>query len=182
MDKRLIQLSKTIAHALRHAPWLYELELDEMGWVPVAELLAALQNDRPEWRDISRGDLAAIIAQSDKQRFEMAGDRIRALYGHSVPQRLTRIPAEPPPFLFHGTSANVINAIITEGLKPMGRQYVHLSADRQTARQVAARKRGKSVILTVQAGEAHRCGVPFYRGNDLVWLADHVPSAYISPE
>jgi len=31
----LVRLSKTVAHALRHEPWLYELELDEEGWTPV---------------------------------------------------------------------------------------------------------------------------------------------------
>ncbi len=34
-----IALSKTIAHALRHAPWLYELELDGEGWVPLDSLV-----------------------------------------------------------------------------------------------------------------------------------------------
>ncbi len=29
------RLSKTLAHALRHAPWIYELELDEAGWTDV---------------------------------------------------------------------------------------------------------------------------------------------------
>ena len=28
------ELSKTISHALRHEPWLYELELDDEGWTP----------------------------------------------------------------------------------------------------------------------------------------------------
>lgn len=31
------KVSKVVAHALRHEPWRYELELDEAGWVPVAE-------------------------------------------------------------------------------------------------------------------------------------------------
>jgi putative RNA 2'-phosphotransferase len=62
----------------------------------------------------------------------------------------------------------------------MGRQYVHLSTDVATARQVAGRKRGAPVILTVWAGEAHRAGVPFYLGNEQVWLADAVPARYLA--
>ena len=28
-------LSEAVSHALRHEPWLYELELDDAGWAPV---------------------------------------------------------------------------------------------------------------------------------------------------
>ena len=38
----LVELSKEISYALRHAPWEYELELDELGFVPIAQLLHAL--------------------------------------------------------------------------------------------------------------------------------------------
>lgn len=183
MDRRLVRLSKTVSHALRHAPWLYELELDGEGWASVADLLAALRDDRAEWRDVSADDFAAIIAQSDRRRFEMRDGRIRALYGHSVARKLAKNPAEPPATLFHGTSAPVVGAILAEGLRPMGRQYVHLSVDRETARQVAARKRGRAAILVVDAGAAHRHGFPFYRGNELIWLADAVPPQFIeAPE
>ena len=34
-----MQLSKEISYALRHAPWEYELELDDNGWVSVEQLL-----------------------------------------------------------------------------------------------------------------------------------------------
>ena len=30
-----IKLSKEVSYALRHAPWEYELELDENGFVPI---------------------------------------------------------------------------------------------------------------------------------------------------
>lgn len=30
-----MDLSREISYALRHAPWEYELEMDEEGWVPV---------------------------------------------------------------------------------------------------------------------------------------------------
>ncbi len=37
-----LELSKEVSYALRHAPWEYELEMDEEGFVPIAQLLAAL--------------------------------------------------------------------------------------------------------------------------------------------
>lgn len=43
---RLTELSKEISYALRHAPWEYELEMDEAGWIPVGQLLDALNKMR----------------------------------------------------------------------------------------------------------------------------------------
>lgn len=46
-----IELSKEISYALRHAPWEYELEMDEEGWVSVEQLLDALNKDE-KWESI----------------------------------------------------------------------------------------------------------------------------------
>jgi putative RNA 2'-phosphotransferase len=87
--------------------------------------------------------------------------------------------AAPPEVLYHGTSPEAARLIRAEGLRPMSRQYVHLSVDFVTAKQVGKRKTKQPVILTIQAKDAHERGVVFYRGNKLVWLADIVPPAYI---
>ena len=172
------RLSKTVSHALRHEPWLYEIELDDDGWTSVASLLAALRQERSVWCELTENELAAMLATSAKQRFEMTGGRIRALYGHSVPGKLRREPAEPPVHLFHGTSPAIIPAIRKDGLLPMGRQYVHLSTDREMAQAVGGRKASAPVILIVKAQAAHQAGVVFYEGNDKVWLADRVPPEF----
>ena len=179
MQEKLIRLSRTISHALRHAPWLYELELDEEGWVEVEALLSALRSHRREWRHLTQQDLLRVMENSDKQRFEMRGDLFRALYGHSTPQRLQKVPSEPPAILYHGTAPQTAQIILTAGLKPMGRQYVHLSADRGTAQQVGHRKARQPLILQVAAVEAHAAGVVFYKGNEQIWLADYVPAVFI---
>ena len=59
------------------------------------------------------------------------------------------------------------------------RQYVHLSTDEKTARQVALRRTSSPVILRVVALKAHQQGVHFYPGNENVWLADAIPPAFI---
>jgi len=75
------KLSRAISHALRHEPWLYELDLDDESWTSVEALLAALREADPAWAEVSRTTITEVIARSDKQRHEMVGDRIRALYG-----------------------------------------------------------------------------------------------------
>lgn len=173
------RVSKLVAHALRHEPWLYELELDDEGWVPVPALLDALHRRGGAWRDVAVADLHAMVEASAKRRYELEGGRIRARYGHSVPGRLAGEPAPPPATLFHGTSPAAWGSIRTQGLVPMRRQYVHLSVDVATAREVGRRKDPRPVVLTVAAERAAAAGVPFYRGNDQVWLADAVPAQYL---
>lgn len=171
-----------MAHALRHEPWLYELEIDGEGWAPLDQLVSALRRDRPEWRELDRSDLEEMIRRSDKRRYEIRGGRIRALYGHSLPGRLEKEPAEPPPALYHGTDPGALSSIRSRGLRPMGRQYVHHSADRETAFAVGRRKAPEPAILVVDAAGAGEGGVTFYAGNERVWLSDPVPPAFLERE
>ena len=172
-------LSKTISHALRHEPWVYELELDEQGWVPVVQLLDSLRSEHEAWRALCDSDIEEMIRASAKRRHEMSNGRIRAIYGHSVPVKLKRSPLEPPSILFHGTNPTSIPAIKVSGLKPMKRQNVHLSTDEATAMEVGKRKAPEPVVLRIRSLEAFENGVSFYQGNDKVWLADEVPPKYI---
>lgn len=174
-------LSRCMSHALRHEPWIYELELDDEGWVSVQHLLEALQRQRSDWNGVDVSDLERVIESSTKPRHELRGMSIRALYGHSVPGKLRMVPAEPPNVLYHGTAPETASVITTEGLKPMGRQYVHLSTDKDMALEVGRRKSQAPVILAIDAAEAHQGGTAFYAGNEKVWLADEVPSAFIKP-
>ncbi len=59
------------------------------------------------------------------------------------------------------------------------RQNVHLSTDEATAAEVGKRKAKEPVLLRVLALEAFEKGVPFYEGNDKVWLADAIPWQFI---
>jgi putative RNA 2'-phosphotransferase len=173
------ELSKAISHALRHEPWLYELELDDEGWADLNILLAALRERGDEWQHLSHKDVEQMIAMSAKRRHEIEGGRIRALYGHSVPGKLRRERGVPPATLFHGTSPMVAEIVMRDGLRAMTRQYVHLSTDPATALEVGRRKSRTPVLLHVDAGRAHENGVAFYIGNDKVWLADEVPVAFV---
>jgi putative RNA 2'-phosphotransferase len=180
MRHDLVQLSKTISHALRHAPEQYGLTLDKEGWVAVPDLLIALHRRRKQWEQVQEADLLAIMAQSDKQRFELKDGKIRAYYGHSIVEKIERAPSAPPPVLYHGTTSRAAEAILREGLKPMNRQYVHLSADRATAIQVARRRTNQPAILKIATDQAQQAGVTFYLGNESVWLAAVIPAQYIT--
>lgn len=182
MQERLVKLSRVMSHALRHKPELYGLTLDSEGWVSTDALLNALRRHRNQWRNLQEQDILDMLAQSEKQRFEIRDGRIRAFYGHSVATKLEKEPSVPPALLYHGTTPLAAPLIVTEGLKPMNRQYVHLSADRETALLVARRRTNRPVILHVHAQQAQQHGIPFYLGNDMVWLAEPIPPAFITVE
>lgn len=173
-----IKLSKEISYALRHAPWEYELELDSEGFVHVEQLINAINESSDYERPITIRDLEHIIEISDKKRHEIQGDKIRALYGHSIPMHISKDVIVPPDVLYHGTTHKALDSILNAGLKPMGRQYVHLSVDIETAIQVGKRRDDKPIILTIDAKRANNDGIVFYKGNDKVVLADYVPCDY----
>ena len=172
-----VAASKLISKALRHAPEAFGITLDANGWVAIDALLNGVRRHRA----LSRADLERIVAESDKKRFAIDGDRIRANQGHSVDVDLALAPAAPPPRLYHGTVARFLEAILREGLTPQGRHHVHLSADVETARKVGGR-RGKPVILEIAAEALAAQGAAFYRSDNGVWLTAHVPPQAITTQ
>lgn len=173
------ELSRIISYALRHEPWVFEIELDNDGWVPLSVLVAAIRTSDKKWQNLSEDEVRDMISASEKKRHEILEGRIRALYGHSTPKKLSKERIDPPECLYHGTAPATAQTILRDALRPMARQYVHLSTDLDTAMKVGERKAQCPVILRVNALEAARRGVDFYRGNDRVVLADYVPAEFI---
>lgn len=172
-----VRVSKFLSLVLRHDPGRIGIVLDDAGWTDVAGLLAACA---AHGVSITRDELAAVVASSDKQRFALSpdGERIRANQGHSVEVDLQLAPAQPPAMLFHGTVEAAIASIRAEGLVRGQRHHVHLSTEVATATKVGGR-RGKPVVLTVRAGDMAAAGHVFYCSANGVWLVDHVPPEFI---
>lgn len=179
MTKNQILASKAISYVLRHNPGQFGIELDSEGWVDIDVLCKAIETHNP-YVHMTRKGIEDIIAASEKKRFEISGDRIRATYGHSIEQKIEYTPQVPPTVLYHGTSHNAMVRIIWEGLKPMSRQYVHLSRDIATAQKVGKRHDDCPVILKIDAIRMYNDGFKFYHtGNDTTWLCESIPFKYI---
>ena len=129
---------------------------------------------------VSRAELEEVVGRNDKRRFafDESGTRIRAQQGHSIPVDLGLEPVEPPSVLYHGTGECSVQTILENGLYKMGRHHVHLSPDVAAAKKVGSR-RGRPVVLEVEAGDMHREGWTFYLSGNGVWLVEHVPPRYL---
>ncbi|MEU8728901.1 RNA 2'-phosphotransferase [Streptomyces tendae] len=174
-QERSVKVSKYLSKHLRHQPERIGLTLDEGGWVEIDTLIAAAAEHGFRF---TREELDDVVATNDKRRFAVEGARIRASQGHSIDVDLQLPAATPPPYLYHGTVGRHLEAIRAEGLRPMNRHDVHLSPDRETATRVGAR-RGRPVVLPVDAAAMHRDGHVFRVSANGVWLTQHVPSRYL---
>ncbi|MEU9299102.1 RNA 2'-phosphotransferase [Streptomyces sp. NPDC048269] len=174
-DRRTVKVSKYVSKHLRHQPERIGLVLDPHGWVEINDLLRAAA---AHGFAFSRAELDHVVAANDKQRFAVDGTRIRASQGHTVTVDLDLPEAEPPSYLYHGTVAAALDAIRAEGLRPMARHHVHLSPDRETATRVGAR-RGRPVVLSVDAGAMRAAGHVFRISANGVWLVDAVPPQFL---
>ncbi|MDX3093878.1 RNA 2'-phosphotransferase [Streptomyces sp. ME19-03-3] len=178
-EKQTVKLSKFLARVLRHDPASIGIALDEAGWVDVDKLIAA---SRRSGRRFSGADLDHVVAANDKKRFAFSEDgrRIRASQGHSVEVDLGLLPVEPPAVLFHGTASTTLPIVLREGLKPMSRRDVHLSADVETAVRVGTRH-GRPVVLAVDAAALAATGHVFRVSANGVWLTNAVPPTHLRP-
>ena len=158
---------------LRHGADDTGLDVDDDGYVSIDALLAVLCESHP---GVSETDVAAVIqrVQADKKRFSLIDGKVRANYGHSLIRAVQHPVALPPALLFHGTTEDSLPAILREGLRPMLRQYVHMTPDRSLANRTGARH-GRPVVVGVDAERAADDGLKFMRANPVFWLTEFVP-------
>ena len=171
MNKSNPKVCKRLAYLLRHCQDPLYISL-EGGWASISHILKSLQ--------ISRSELEQIVAEDKKMRysFDKSGTQIRANQGHSIPGvRIEFASPEPPGYLYHGTATRFLDSIMKDGLKPMSRQWVHISPDYDTAVKVGKRH-GNPIVLRIRAREYIAAGNKLFLSDNGVWLAKAVPPEF----
>lgn len=184
--ERRRRLSKFVSGALRHFPDDAGFDLDRSGWTDYDDLSYAV-TQKYDWAD--RDHLDAVVATDPKGRFEVEDDRIRASYGHSVEVTLDEDDSgsdesetgddEIPDRLYHGTDPDNLGSIRAEGLKPMGRQRVHLSGTVGEAREVGRRHAANPVVLEIDAARMLADGLEIAKRGVETYTTDRVLPEYI---
>jgi len=171
------RLSKLMSGLLRHFPEAGSLKLDPQGFAEIGGLVEALRRLGYQW--VREEHVRAVAALDPKGRFEVIGSAIRARYGHSVPVRIRceeEYPAQP---LYHGTSRSRLGRILSEGLLPMRRLYVHLTASLEDALE-RARRFPDPVVLAVDPLCLKERGLRVFKGGKTVYLVRWVPPECLS--
>jgi putative RNA 2'-phosphotransferase len=172
-----VQRSRTLSMWLRHKPERGGLTLSKEGWAAVPAILEAFEK---QGIPLSRVELEEVIRLDPKARYELQGDKLRARYGHSVELEEKPHPGTPPATLYHGTPRRYVANILEMGLRPMKRQFVHLSPDKKTAREVGMRRDQEPAILAIAAHQANEAGIQFYPRGKGIWMSDPIPAEFIT--
>ena len=170
------RISRFLSYLLRHRPKEYPLAFDRHGFVAWSAIVDLVQE---RFFDATEQAVRAVVTESEKKRFELRDDKVRATYGHSFPVDLGLEPVEPPPELYFGTARDLAQSILHTGLKPRDRQFVHLSASLEEAEAVGKRRDPMPAIVVVDARAARQADIAFYRSGPL-FLAENVPPQFLS--
>jgi putative RNA 2'-phosphotransferase len=172
-DNTLRTRSTRVSWLLRHGANERRLAMDTAGFAPIADVLRETRLSRPELDD--------VVAENNKQRFQIVGDRIRAVQGHSLdgtPVTLAGLEAswnivvDDAP-LFHGTSVDAARAILTsEGVHAAARSHVHLAA---AVDATVGKRAAVDVLLVVDPRRLRTAGLQVFRAPNGVLLARAVP-------
>jgi putative RNA 2'-phosphotransferase len=177
-EARADRLSRFLAMVLRHRAHQFDLPVDDEGFVPIDDLLDVIEEQSSlDWVELEH--LEFLTRRGDRKRFEIRNGGMRATYGHSFRRPVRYEEVDPPEHLYVAIPKAQISQVKVQGLRPVGRQYVHLSEERSEAEEVGRRHDDNSMIVTVRAGEAAGKGVPFYRPTDGLYLVSHLPAQYL---
>lgn len=167
------KVSKYMSYLLRHNP--ENLRMDKHGFVNLNELLNKLR----QRFQVNEKLILEIVQKSSKRRFEIVGDKIRALYGHTIPVEIKLEEDKAIRKLYHGTTTDAASKILKTGLKPMKRKWVHLSPTVEIAKEVGLRRTNEPVILEIDVEAARKDKVKFYKATEKVYLCKYVSPKYI---
>ncbi|TWT09387.1 RNA 2'-phosphotransferase [Planomicrobium sp. CPCC 101079] len=169
-----------MAKILRHSPEKFGLKLDDYGYCGVSELTKAIQA-QSRWEHVTEEDIRHIAATSPKQRYLIKGNQIKARYGHSIPVFQETSARQVPPYLYHGTHGDALEAIKRAGILSMNRQQVHLSESPSFA-TLAAKRRKNPLLLKIDTQIAIEAGASFHFAGNEVWLSTPLPPSSITEE
>lgn len=176
-ESKDVELGKFISLILRHKPQVIGITLDQNGWADTQELLAGIN---ASGRYIDMEILERIVRKNNKKRYSFNEDksRIRANQGHSISVNVEMKEMTPPDELYHGTADRFLDSIREKGILKMNRQYVHLSADAETAKAVGKRH-GKPIVLVIDTKKMAEDGYTFWLSDNGVWQSEDIKWEYV---
>lgn len=187
-DGKDIALSKLLSKILRHKANEEHLQIDEAGYIKVADLL----NHQFFRQKYTVDDIKRVVLTNDKQRFSLKTDsqgflEICANQGHSIAgvDKLDLLPiTEPQSFdVIHGTYFKNWNKIREEGLSRMNRNHIHFAKGSPTDSSVISGiRKNCDIFIYINLPLALLDGLKFFLSPNEVVLSPGDESGIISPK
>lgn len=173
----LARKSKKLSWLLRHGAREMGLAMDSAGFAPIDAVL--------RMTGLSRAEFDEVVAENNKSRFEVRGQQVRAVQGHSLegtPVTLDGLERSweevtGDALLYHGTSVAAARAILSgEGVHSAARTHVHLAA---AVDSKVGKRAGVEVLLVISPAHLRASGLRIFRAPNGVMLARAIPAAAI---
>lgn len=187
MDRRDIQISKSLSYLLRHAAVKENLPIDSNGYVQLALLL---KHNRLKTHKCTHEDIIRVVTNNDKKRFHIKVidgiEYIAATQGHSIKNIqpdgdiLIKIPmgtklAHP---LIHGTTLKGLEMILQSGhISKMKRNHIHMSPGivGEDLNVVSGMRKNSTVLIYINSDKLIERDNLFKSLNEVFLTSDDIP-------
>jgi putative RNA 2'-phosphotransferase len=179
-DGRKVVISKTLSRILRHNP-SSAVEVDAEGFCDLYALISYMRTIRPFCETgLDMAEILETVSVDPKVRFEMRGNSVRALSGHSFKVDTGGEAFYPSGPLYFGTTEQS-RRLLSEGLVLSRKLKVRLSYSYQEALGVAAsRPGGRPLVIEVDAERLSADGWTFEIVSNGEILTDPIGADYLS--
>lgn len=172
-------MSRAVLGMLRHGDQSKVVRHDCFGMFAVSDFVTVVQQ---RFQSIAQEVFAECLKRvTDSliamEKIEYHGNKVRALYGHSLRRVIVGEMKWPKTELFHATHKRHLDSILKNGLRPQGRTWVHLTSNERYATTILRNYdyEGSSVLLRVVPDLLEDFDITFRKPNSHVWLVNRVP-------
>ena len=170
------ELSQFLSLILRHKPETINIALDAYGYANIDEIIQHAKNiDLAITKDAIRN----VVLYSDKKRFKITADSIKAIQGHSFEVNIDEQSQKPPDILYHGIRFKQKETVAQQGLLGTTGKLVPLYPNYYAAFMVENTNKNGPIVFEINAGEMYNDGYEFYFTDNNVWQTKTVPVKYM---
>ncbi len=173
-DFEIDKLGRPVAAILRHGK--FDLPMDAQGFVSIRKIATAIKEHNPRMHWLRPHHIVALAETDPKGRYQISGDLIRAMYGHTLQLDLNLPTENIPDELYYPTTPEEAEIILEVGLMPSDRAMVHLSLTYQDAYNAGSVRVEEPLILAIDVDACFDAGYDIGKAGKTVFLCKQVPA------
>jgi putative RNA 2'-phosphotransferase len=172
--KKIKKYSKFLTYILGYKPDEFGLVPDTDGFVKTKEFLKAV-TEESGWKFFRQSNIDEILVTLTDPPVEIVGNTIRSRNRTHLNERI--FSEHPPTILYTAIRRRAYPSNLEKGIRPMGRNHIILSSQKEMAQRIGKRIDYQPTVLTVNTSAAIQSGSLFFQFGDNLFL-----STYIAPD